>query len=59
MDDCILTVLDTNNIIVLFPQARVDYQIHTIWGGTFLSNPNACWDWVGWYGDNADQIGGE
>lgn len=24
-----------------------------------IPNPNGCWDWVGWYGDNADQIGGE
>jgi hypothetical protein len=24
-----------------------------------LNNPNGCWDWVGWYGSNADQVGGE
>lgn len=24
-----------------------------------LPNPNACWDWVGWYGNNADQKGGK
>jgi hypothetical protein len=24
-----------------------------------LPNPNACWDWVGWYGSNADQKGGK
>lgn len=23
-----------------------------------LPNPNACWDWVGWYGFDADQKGG-
>jgi hypothetical protein len=33
--------------------------MHSIWGGSELSNPNGCWDWVGWYGANADQIGGE
>ncbi|CAG8902068.1 unnamed protein product [Penicillium egyptiacum] len=49
---------DTNNIIIAFPQAVVDYSIHTVWGGTMLPNPNACWDWVGWYGKNADQKGG-
>jgi hypothetical protein len=52
-------VLDTNNIIILYPQAVVDNTIHTIWGGTMLNNPNACFDWVGWYGQNADQKGGE
>lgn len=49
---------DTNNIIILYPQAIPDNTMHTIWGGTQLSNPNGCWDWVGWYGSNADQIGG-
>ncbi|KAL1960134.1 hypothetical protein VTO42DRAFT_306 [Malbranchea cinnamomea] len=49
---------DTNNIIVLFPQAVPDYTIRLIWGGTLLPNPNGCWDWVGWYGHNADQKGG-
>jgi len=45
--------------MILFPQTIVDNSIHTIWGGTLLSNPNACWDWVGWYGQNADQKGGK
>ncbi|KAH6867573.1 Alpha/Beta hydrolase protein [Thelonectria olida] len=49
---------DTNDIIVLYPQATVDYSVHSIWGGLYLSNPNACFDWVGWYGSNADQKGG-
>ncbi|KAF7713449.1 Esterase PHB depolymerase family protein [Penicillium ucsense] len=48
---------DTNNIIILYPQAIPDNTIHSTWGGS-LSNPNGCWDWVGWYGSNADQIGG-
>ena len=50
---------DTNNIIVLYPQAIADNSIHTIASGTVLSNPNACFDWVGWYGSNYDQHGGE
>ncbi|KUL82465.1 hypothetical protein ZTR_09943 [Talaromyces verruculosus] len=49
---------DTNNMIILYPQAIPDYTIHAIWNGGVLSNPNGCWDWVGWYGSNADQIGG-
>ncbi|KAA8643914.1 hypothetical protein EYZ11_005470 [Aspergillus tanneri] len=49
---------DTNNIIILFPQAVTDNSLHTIWGGMLLPNTNACWDWVGWYGQDADQKGG-
>ncbi|RHZ44084.1 putative polyhydroxybutyrate depolymerase [Aspergillus thermomutatus] len=49
---------DTNNIIILYPQAVADNTMHTIWTGMSLSNPNGCWDWVGWYGTNADQLGG-
>ncbi|OOQ83679.1 fungal cellulose binding domain protein [Penicillium brasilianum] len=49
---------DTNNIIILYPQAIPDSSLHTVWSGSQLSNPNGCWDWVGWYGSNADQIGG-
>lgn len=49
---------DTNNIIILYPQATIDYSIHPIWGGLYIPNPNACFDWVGWYGSNADQKGG-
>ena len=50
---------DTNNVLVLFPQAVVDNSMHTVWSGMPLPNPNGCFDWVGWYGTNADQIGGE
>ncbi|KAI5459539.1 putative polyhydroxybutyrate depolymerase [Mariannaea sp. PMI_226] len=49
---------DTNNIIILYPQAVPDSSSHTIWSGLPLPNPNGCWDWVGWYGTNADQLGG-
>ncbi|KAL9045079.1 MAG: hypothetical protein Q9214_001836 [Letrouitia sp. 1 TL-2023] len=49
---------DSNNIMVLFPQAIVDYRMHTIWSGLESPNPLGCFDWVGWYGTNADQIGG-
>ncbi|KAL2840652.1 Alpha/Beta hydrolase protein [Aspergillus pseudodeflectus] len=49
---------DTNNMIVLFPQAIADSSYHTVWNGGVLPNPNGCWDWVGWYGTDADQVGG-
>lgn len=41
---------DTNKIVVLFPQARVDNTSHSTVASGSLANPNACWDWVGWYG---------
>jgi len=46
---------DTNNIIVLYPQAIADNTSHSTPGNGSLSNPNGCWDWVGWYGSNFDQ----
>lgn len=49
---------DTNAIIVLYPQAVPDNTSHTTWDSGSLSNPNGCWDWIGWYGANADQKGG-
>ncbi|PKX89101.1 uncharacterized protein P174DRAFT_516263 [Aspergillus novofumigatus IBT 16806] len=49
---------DTNDIIILYPQATTDNSLHTVWNGALLSNSNACWDWLGWYGSNADQKGG-
>ena len=49
---------DTNNIIVLYPQAIADYTSHSTPGNGSLSNPNGCWDWVGWYGSNYDEKGG-
>ena len=38
---------DTNNIILLFPQALPDDQ-----------NPEGCWDYRGWYGNDYDQKSG-
>ena len=52
-------IADTNNIIILYPQAVPDNSEHTIADGTLLTNPNGCFDWVGWYGTNFDQKGGE
>jgi hypothetical protein len=46
---------DTNNIIVLFPQTKVDNTSHTTAASGSLANPNACWDWIGWYGTNFAQ----
>ena len=41
---------DTNNIVVLFPQTKVDNSSHSTAASGSLANPNACWDWIGWYG---------
>ena len=49
---------DTNNIIVLFPQTQVDNGTHATADSGSLSNPNACWDWIGWYGTSFAQKGG-
>ncbi|HKX43726.1 MAG TPA: PHB depolymerase family esterase [Burkholderiaceae bacterium] len=49
---------DTNDIIVLFPQAKVDNTSHTTSASGSLSNPNGCWDWIGWYGSNFAQKAG-
>jgi len=46
---------DTNSIIVLFPQTQVDNTARQTAGSGLLSNPNACWDWIGWYGSNFAQ----
>jgi hypothetical protein len=43
---------DTNGIIVLFPQAKVDNTSRQTAASGSLANPNGCWDWVGWYGGN-------
>jgi poly(3-hydroxybutyrate) depolymerase len=50
---------DTNGIIILWPQALPDNNSHSTLDQGSLSNPNGCWDWVGWYGSNFDQIGGK
>jgi poly(3-hydroxybutyrate) depolymerase len=43
---------DTNSIVVLFPQARTDNTSRPTAASGNLANPNACWDWVGWYGND-------
>jgi len=49
---------DTNNMIVLFPQARADSNSYSTPANGVASNPNACWDTVGFYGFNYAQKGG-
>ncbi|MBX3588019.1 MAG: hypothetical protein KF796_15395 [Ramlibacter sp.] len=49
---------DTNNIIVLFPQTKVDNTSRSTAASGSLANPNACWDWIGWYGSNFAQKAG-
>ena len=49
---------DTNNIIVLFPQTQVDNSAHSTSDSGSLANPNACWDWIGWYGTSFAQKAG-
>ena len=49
---------DTNNIIVLFPQTKVDNTSHSTPSSGTVANPNACWDWIGWYGSNFAQKAG-
>lgn len=49
---------DTNNIIVVFPQARPDNNSYPTVASGMQSNPNACWDTVGFYGFNYAQKGG-
>jgi predicted peptidase len=46
---------DTNNLIVLYPQAIADNSTHSTPGSGSLANPNGCWDWIGWYGADFDQ----
>ncbi|CAG1014902.1 Exochitinase 1 [Burkholderiaceae bacterium] len=49
---------DTNQIVVLFPQTRVDNTSRATAASGSLANPNACWDWIGWYGGNFAQKAG-
>ncbi|MEK8032156.1 PHB depolymerase family esterase [Ideonella sp. DXS29W] len=49
---------DTNSIVVLFPQTRVDSTSRQTTASGPLPNPNGCWDWVGWYGNHFAQKGG-
>jgi len=41
---------DTNSIVVLFPQAKVDNTSRQTSASGSVANPNGCWDWIGWYG---------
>jgi hypothetical protein len=49
---------DTNSIVVLFPQTKVDNTARSTAASGSLANPNGCWDWVGWYGGNFAQRAG-
>ena len=49
---------DTNGIVVLFPQTRVDNTSRSTAASGSLANPNGCWDWIGWYGSNFAQKAG-
>ena len=49
---------DSNRIVVLFPQARVDNTSRATAASGSLANPNGCWDWIGWYGSHFAQRGG-
>ncbi|MBS7808189.1 PHB depolymerase family esterase [Variovorax sp. PCZ-1] len=49
---------DTNSVIVLFPQTKVDSISRSTAASGSLPNPNACWDWIGWYGSNFAQKAG-
>jgi poly(3-hydroxybutyrate) depolymerase len=49
---------DTNGIVVLFPQTRVDNTSRQTTASGSLPNPNGCWDWIGWYGSNFAQKAG-
>lgn len=49
---------DSNRIVVLFPQTRVDSTRRATAASGSLPNPNGCWDWIGWYGSSYAQRGG-
>jgi hypothetical protein len=49
---------DTNNMVVLFPQARVDQNSYPTVASGMQTNANGCWDTVGLYGFNYAQKGG-
>ena len=49
---------DTNNIVVMFPQTKVDNTSRSTAASGSLANPNGCWDWIGWYGSNFAQKAG-
>jgi poly(3-hydroxybutyrate) depolymerase len=45
---------DTNRIVVLFPQTVADGTLRSTPASFKLGNPNGCWDWIGWYGNDFD-----
>ncbi|HEY8102486.1 MAG TPA: fibronectin type III domain-containing protein [Burkholderiaceae bacterium] len=49
---------DTNNMIIVWPQAIPDNTSRATTDNGSLANSNGCWDWLGWYGNNFDQKGG-
>lgn len=49
---------DTNNMIVLFPQTRVDPNAYPTPANGTLANPNGCWDIFGLYGTHYAQKAG-
>lgn len=49
---------DTNSIVVLFPQTKVDSTSRQTSASGSLANSNGCWDWIGWYGTNFAQKAG-
>jgi poly(3-hydroxybutyrate) depolymerase len=49
---------DTNSIIVLFPQTKVDSTSRATSASGSLANSNGCWDWIGWYGTTFAQKAG-
>lgn len=49
---------DTNQIVVLFPQARADKNKYTTPANGVTNNPNACWDTIGLYGADYAQRSG-
>jgi hypothetical protein len=44
--------------VLLFPQTKTDNTNHGTAKSGSLANPNACWDWIGWYGSNFAQKSG-
>jgi poly(3-hydroxybutyrate) depolymerase len=49
---------DSNHIVVLFPQTKVDNTSRATAASGSLANSNGCWDWIGWYGSNFAQRAG-
>lgn len=43
---------DSNHLLVLFPQTKVDYLLHLTPANGWLNNANGCWDWMGMYGSD-------